>query len=72
MTCGGPQYSCLLRFGSTRIRVIKNGVLDYDILSTVTKQCAVESSSYCATQREIDPKILNCDVCMLKLNIKIL
>uniref|UniRef100_A0A7M5X6I5 Uncharacterized protein n=1 Tax=Clytia hemisphaerica TaxID=252671 RepID=A0A7M5X6I5_9CNID len=59
-TCDGPQYSCLLRSGSTKIRVLKNGALDFEVFSTVTKTCAVESSSYCVTQKEIDPKMLTC------------
>ncbi|XP_066935465.1 uncharacterized protein [Clytia hemisphaerica] len=61
IACDGPQYSCLLSSSTTRVRVIKNGLLDYEVLTSVTKACGVETrSSYCKDKQDMDPNMLLC------------
>uniref|UniRef100_A0A7M5V7E0 Uncharacterized protein n=1 Tax=Clytia hemisphaerica TaxID=252671 RepID=A0A7M5V7E0_9CNID len=59
-TCHGSQFSCLLRFSSTKVWVIENGRLVSEIQERVSKTCAVESRLYCEDQKKIDP---NMDYC---------
>ena len=61
-TCQGSHFSCLLRFGSTEVWMIKNGKLVSEIQDRVSKTCAVESRSYCEDQKKIDPNLKYCKV----------